>query len=149
LIAPLAVTGAFKGAAKVWAERLRVNVKGAEIWAKFGKGCGWVEGRPAVVSRKVGKGRVTTLAGWFEPALLSQVMVKARALAGLKDQKLPMGLELIERRGPTGKRGLFVLNHADKPAKFKLPKGKDVFSGKKRGGPTTVPAREVFLLDLE
>jgi beta-galactosidase len=149
LVAPLPVVGSVKGNAKIWSERLRVNAKGVEVWAKFGKGCGWVEGLPAVVSRKVGQGRVTTLAGWFEPALLSQVMAKARALAKLKDKKLPAGLELVERKGPGGKRSLFVLNHADKPAKLTLPKGKDVFSGKKRGGPSTVPAREVFLLDLE
>ncbi|MES2202430.1 MAG: beta-galactosidase [candidate division FCPU426 bacterium] len=138
----------FKGRCKIWGERLRVNAKDAEVWASFGKGCGWLEGRPAVVSRKLGKGRITTLAGWFEAPLLESLSKKAAALAGIKALVTPpAGVEIMVRPGKKGDC-LFVLNHSDKAAFVTLPRAKELFSGKTMGGKATLPAREVWLLEL-
>ncbi len=136
------------GTARVWAERLRA-LGAVETWHSFGKGVGWLEGFPAVVSRKLGKGRVTTLAGWFDHALSKDLAARCLKLAGAMPALVPpAGVEFAWRRGADGSRLLFVLNHSDKPAALKLPQGADLLSGAKSKG-STIPAREVWLLKLK
>jgi len=138
-----------KGKAKTWCERLRLNAKDAEVWASFGPESGWLEGKPAIVSRKAGKGRVTTLAGCFEPKLLDAAFKEIFAKAGLAKQAAPpAGVELARRPGKNGEC-LFVLNHGDKAARLTLPKGREVFSGKAVGGNALIPGRGAWLIEIK
>ena len=38
----------------------------------YGKSNGWLDGQPAAITRKVGKGRITYIGAWLDPATLAQ-----------------------------------------------------------------------------
>ncbi len=144
LLDPIPVSGTgLKGTAKIWGERLRVIGTGVKIHATFGKGNGWLAGKPAIVSRTHGKGTVWTLAGWFDPALLDAVTAKAFASAGVKPKfKAPKGVEIATRSGRNGKDVLIVINHSDVPAKIPALPGRALFA-KRPKGKWTLAARDV------
>lgn len=106
------VRGAIVGTASIWAEDIKPLASDVEILATYDNPGGWLDGKPALVTRKVGKGRFTYLGAWLEPAAMQQLA--ARLLSEAKVQPLVPDahpdLEVSERAGG-GKRLLIVINH--------------------------------------
>lgn len=105
-----------------WGEVLRPAAD-AEVWATYTKE--FYEGAAAVTSRRVGKGSVTyvgvdTRDGGLEREVL-QRLYERRGVATLD---LPYGVTLEYRNG----LGI-VLNYADRPYTFTLPRGAKVLIG--------------------
>jgi beta-galactosidase len=97
------------GEASVWAEYLKVSAPDAEVLLRYGVSNGWLDGQPAVVTHRYGKGRVTYIG-----AVLDENTMAAAADWMLKDASVvavfgavPEGVEVSRRVSPNAT--IFVL----------------------------------------
>jgi beta-galactosidase len=90
---------------------------------RYGKSGPWLDDQPAVLSRRVGRGTITYLGGWFDPALMTAVLDRALDQAGARPAVpgLPPTVKAAERFGH-GKTVLILINHGDAFAAITLPK---------------------------
>jgi beta-galactosidase len=101
--------------ASIWAELLSTSSPDTKVLLRYGKSNGWLDGQPAVITRRVGSGSITyvgtvfdddamqTLTAW----LLTQAKVTKATIA------VPEGVEASVRRGE-GKTVHILVNFADK-----------------------------------
>ncbi len=131
LDAPVQVKGpSGSGEAQIWAEALSAQRPDTKVEMRYGKSGTWLDDQPAVLSRRVGRGTITYLGAWFEPALMTAVLGRAldEAGAGPAVPALPPQVEAAERFGH-GKTVLLLINHGDASAAITLPKpGVDVLT---------------------
>jgi len=104
LVDPVPVEGSFgAGQGKLWAELLSAK-DGAEVLERYSKSNGWLDGKPAVITRKVGKGRITYIGVWMDD---SAMMTAAKWMADVSGVKpalgaVPDGIEVYPRYGKQG-----------------------------------------------
>lgn len=99
---------------KIWAELLSTSLPDTEVLMRYGKSNGWLDGQPAAITRKVGKGRITYIGAWMdEKAMLTGVQWMAET-SGVKTPfgSLPDGVEVYPREG-NGKK-IFILENFGK-----------------------------------
>lgn len=102
LVRSLALNGPLGPAAgQVWAERLVPEAPGIEVLLRYAPLDGFLDGEPAVVTRRVGEGRVTYTGAWLDPASMKRVGEWAAAQAGAKPvwTGVPSGVEVVQRKG--------------------------------------------------
>ena len=100
------------GASSLWAEQLSTSNSDDEILLRYGPSNGWLDNQPAMISRRVGKGRITYLGAVLDADLMKHVIDWAVDGAQLKPEfgSLPAGVEVCRR--VDGKRTVFiVINH--------------------------------------
>jgi beta-galactosidase len=100
LLNPVPVEGSFGSTeSKLWAEELVVNAPDADVWARYGKSNGWLDGQPAIVSRKVGKGTITYVGVWMPDAGMKKLMEKLVTMSGVHAPfgAVPAGVEVNPR----------------------------------------------------
>lgn len=150
LLEPVPVSGKLgKGTARIWGERLAVATKDVKVLAEFGRGNGWLEGKPAVTWRATGKGSVTVLAGWFDAGFLDRVAAHVLGLARVKQRfEGPEGLEFAVRTGHDGREILILMNHGDAPADVDGVRGTDLLTGRPVPRRGTIAARDVVVIRL-
>jgi beta-galactosidase len=123
LEAPVPVSGALgAGTAQVWAEQLSTRTDAAEVLLRYGKANGWLDGQPAMISHRVGKGRITYLGAVLDPTLMRAVMQWLSDDAEVKPEfgPLPDSVEVCRRVAKN--RVVYVLiNHGAEPAEIALP----------------------------
>ncbi len=128
----IAVSGeAGTGEAKVWAEFLSATSSDTKTLLTYGAANGWLDGKPAAISRQVGKGSVTYIGFWPDTKLLKALIansVKAAAVTPFLTG-VPEGVEVSERSG-NGKTVLILINHNLTPEQVALPAGMKVLIGK-------------------
>lgn len=109
--------------ATIWAERLKEEAPGLEVLLRYAASDGWLDGAPAVVSRSVGRGRVTYVGALLDDAGLAKVARWAAERAGAKPlwPGMPAGVEVSARRNQ-GRTTYVAINWADAPARVALPK---------------------------
>ena len=110
------------GTASIWAEQLSTNSPEVDVLLRYGKSNGWLDGQPAMISRRVGKGRITYLGALLDPGLMRQVIAWAAVDAHLEPEfpALPANVELCRRLDAD--HTIFVLiNHGDTAAHIALP----------------------------
>lgn len=143
-------------AADVWAESLSTSSPDVAVVLRYGLGNGWLEGKPAMIRREVGKGSITYLGTLPDAALmsdlLSTVAKDAGAVGALVLADLPSGIELCVRGGHS-RRVLVLINHGNSPKTVHL-KGSYrtlISSGAAtRGGDSiTLPAQDVVVLQQD
>jgi beta-galactosidase len=132
LLNPVPVEGKF-GAAQggLWAELLSARDKDTEVLARYGKSNGWLDGQPAAITRKVGKGRITYIGAWLDDAgmtaasrWMTEVSGVRPALAGI-----PAGVEVYPRYRD-GMTVYIIVNLAQQPQTAPLPSAmQDVLGG--------------------
>jgi beta-galactosidase len=109
------------GEVKIWAERLKVSAPDAQVLATYGKSNGWLDGQPAVVTRRVGKGRITYMGAWADDRSMD---VFAHWLAQISnlDQRFPApeGVE-VSRRVAGDREVYVVVNATDTSKRVPLP----------------------------
>ena len=97
--------------------------KDSQVWATYTQE--FYEGKPAVTTRKLGKGTVTYVGVDSTDGLLEKdILKKLYAQLNIPVMDLPYGVTLEYRNG----MGI-VLNYTDKPYKFVLPSGAKVLIG--------------------
>jgi beta-galactosidase len=89
------------GSATIWAEVLSANAPDAEVLLRYGKADGWLDGQPAVLTRKLGKGRITYVGALLDAGLMQKLTAWATANAGVEAEfgPLPADVELCHRVG--------------------------------------------------
>ncbi len=117
------VSGAWgDGQAAVWAETLVPTAPDAEAVMRYGAANGWLDGRPAVLTRKVGRGTISYVGAVLDANLMRAAAKWMLAAAGVDAPTLPVpaGVEVCRRVG-AGREVFVVLNFARQPAQISLP----------------------------
>ena len=126
------VTGAWgAGKTKVWAELLSVKSPETKVLMTYGKSNGWLDGQPAAITRKVGKGSITYIGADLSDAQMASaakwMMVQSGVTAAMGE--LPAGVDLYERQGG-GKDVWILINFGAGPQTVTLPGSfEDVLAG--------------------
>jgi beta-galactosidase len=119
---PLAMSGALGEAkANVWAERIASERPGLETLLSYAPRDGFLDGQPGVVSRKVGKGRITYVGAWLDAPSLKRIAEWVARESGAKPliAGVPAGIEIAAREGPKG-RVIVAINWSDSEQRFTL-----------------------------
>lgn len=144
---PVGVKGAVNGTASIWAEELKPAAGDVEVLATYDNAGGWLDGKPALVSRKVGQGRITYLGAWLEPSAMRQLA--DRLLGEAQVQPLVPNahpdLEISERAGK-GKRVMIVINHGGEARPLTPPAGAKQSQGQWKDG--QMAAHGIALFEL-
>ena len=106
----------------VWAEQLGVTAKDAEVLMRYGKSNGWLDGQPAAVTRKVGKGRITYIAAALTGPVMQHAAAWMMETSGLKPVMpgLPATVDVSVREG-NGKRVVILTNYGAADVEIPLP----------------------------
>jgi len=110
------------GTANIWAETIAPASADTRTLLKYGPSNGWLDGQPAVVSRTVGKGSITYIGAWLDPALLASLTASFVKEAGVQPliPNVPDGVEICQRTG-SGKSVLILINHTTTTQHVALP----------------------------
>jgi beta-galactosidase len=110
------------GDSALWAELLSTKNGGTDVLMRYGKSNGWLDGQPAAITRKVGKGCITYIGAWLDPKTMAQA---AKWMTSDSDVKpafgpVPEGVEVSARYG--AHKTVFVLiNFSGAPQTIGLP----------------------------
>lgn len=145
---PVGVKGAVDGTASIWAEEVKPIAPDVQVLATYDNAGGWLDGKPALVTRKVGKGRISYLGAWLEPAAMRQVADRLLGEAGVKPlvPDAHPDLEIGERAGG-GRRLLIVINHGGQARPLTLPVGAKLAQGDWKDG--QIAAHGVALFEMK
>jgi beta-galactosidase len=121
--------------ASIWAETLAPEASDVEVLERYGKADGWLDGKAAAVTRRVGKGRITYVGAWLDPATMSRFAGRLLTDAGIKPiiPGIPETVEVAERSG-AGRRALIVINHGAETQPLALPSGARLVVGDMKDG---------------
>jgi beta-galactosidase len=108
------------GTADTWAETLATTAPDTRIDLVYGPGNGWLAGRPAMITRKIGSGSISYLGTLLSADLLRDLLQQAASQAGVAapTQHLPPDIELCIRAEPThneNRRVFILINHSNTP----------------------------------
>jgi len=120
---PVAVAGPWgTGEAIIWAEWLQTDAPDAEVMLRYRPSNGWLDDQPAMVTRRVGMGRITYIGAWFDEALMRKVTHWLASTSGLVNEfaELPEGVEICRRFG-LQKQAFIIINHNPHPVQVGLP----------------------------
>lgn len=120
---PIPVAGAAgEGSAKIWAEQLKARSPQTEVPLRYGQANGWLDGEPAVLTRRVGKGRISYVGAWLDDATLDRLtgdwLREAQVRAPLAD--VPADVE-VGVRSDGRRRVLVLINHGSEAQQVRLP----------------------------
>ena len=117
------VSGSFgDGKATLWAEQLSASAPDTQVLMKYGKSNGWLDGQPAVITRKVGKGSITYIGAVLDDTLMAaaaQWMVNDSGVTPALGP-VPDGIEVCPRSGG-GKQFYILINWAAETRHVTLP----------------------------
>jgi beta-galactosidase len=105
LVDPAPVNGKFGSSeCKLWAEFLSASAPDTEVLATYGPSNGWLDGKPAAITRKVGKGRITYIGAWLDDDGMAAAAKWMTEVSGVKPalSGVPDGVEVNPRYGPRG-----------------------------------------------
>ena len=112
---PVPVQGRFgSGQSRLWAELLSAQDGGTEVLETYGKSNGWLDGAPAAITRKVGKGRITYIGAWLDEPAMAVAAKWMTDVSGVKPAlgPVPGGVEVYPRYGDHGT--VFILVNLSK-----------------------------------
>jgi beta-galactosidase len=137
------------GTASLWAEQLSASSDGDEVLLRYGKSNGWLDGQPAMISRRVGKGRITYLGAVLDSDLMRRTVQWASDDAQLQPEfgNVMPGVEVCRRMNKD--RVVFVLlNHAASEANIALPAAmRDLLHDGRMVSSVVLPPQGVAVLD--
>ncbi len=133
LVDPVPIDGKWgAGESPLWAELLSATGPDVEVLMRYGKSNGWLDGQPAAITRKVGKGRITYIGAWLDPKTMAKAAAWMTEVSGVKPAlgPVPDGVEVYPRYGDKGAVYILV-NFSKVPQTVKLPaKMQDVLNGR-------------------
>jgi beta-galactosidase len=137
-----------EGKATIWAEQLRVSAGDAETLLTYGPGNGWLDGQPAAVTRRLGRGRITYVGAWLDEALMRAAVQWMLRTSGVNAAfgPVPDPVEVCLRTG-AGKQVFLLINHGQQSEEVPLPGTfRRVLEGRQAAGKLVLRPREVELL---
>ena len=69
---------------KLWAELLSLRSTDERSAETYGKSNGWLDGQPAAITRKVGKGRITYIGAWLDDGGMADAAKWMTEVSGVK-----------------------------------------------------------------
>ncbi len=110
------------GRATIWAEQLSTAGPDTEVMMRYGASNGWLDGQPAVITRRVGRGTITYVGAVLEADLMRAATKAMVATAGVNSPTLPVppGVEVCRRAGE-GREVFVLLNFSHQAAGITLP----------------------------
>ncbi len=105
LLEPVPIEGQWgTGESPLWAELLSAKEKDTEVLMRYGKSNGWLDGQPAAISRKVGKGRISYIGAWLDPKMMESAAKWMASVSGVNTPlpNVPEGVEVSVRQGERG-----------------------------------------------
>lgn len=117
------VTGIFgNGTGMIWAEQLSARAADTEVLMQYGKSNGWLDGQPGVITRKVGKGRITYIGTIFDDKTMAIAAQWIAQESGVTPAlgPVPDGIEVCPRSGG-GKQFFILINWAEETRHVTLP----------------------------
>jgi beta-galactosidase len=146
---PAPVVGRWgQGEATIWAEALGGVGAGDEVLMRYGPSNGWLDGQPAAVTRRLGKGRITYVGAWMDPKLTDAMAADLLRESGVSTfaPQAPEGVEVAVREGG-GHRVLILINHLEEARTVALPQAMaDVLHGGAALAQVVLPPHEVAVL---
>jgi beta-galactosidase len=129
---PVPVTGQFgDNTSKLWAELLSTSSPDTQVLAAYGKSNGWLDGKPAIITRKVGKGSITYVGVWMDEAGMANLAQWMTDMSGVTPAfgPVPAGIDVNVRYGAD--HAVFILiNLSQGPQTVTLPTAmQDVLQG--------------------
>jgi beta-galactosidase len=94
------VTGTFgANTSRLWAERLIATAPDTQVLETYGASNGWLDGKPAILTRKVGKGSITCVGVWMDDAGMDKLAAWLTSMSGVKAAfgPVPDGVEITPR----------------------------------------------------
>ncbi len=132
LIQPVPVEGQWgTGESPLWAEQIGVKNPETTVLMRYGKSNGWLDGQPAAVTRKVGKGSITYIGAALDPQTMATAAKWMLEQSGIAEvlPGVPEGVDVAIRSG-AGKHVVILTNYNPEPATVALPQAmKDVLNG--------------------
>ena len=122
LAEPVPITGAVSGDAVLWADVLAPIEPDVEVLARYGIAGGWVDGQPAIVSRRVGAGSVIYVGADLNDLATSTLVTRTLAASGVPAvlPNVPDNVEVLLREG-ADKHTLIIVERGEGPADIDLP----------------------------
>jgi beta-galactosidase len=112
LLDPVPVSGSWgESESPLWAELLSAKSPDTLALMKYGKSNGWLDGQPAAITRKVGKGRITYIGAWLDAATMHNAarwMLDDSGVTPAFGSELPEGVEASVRYGADRKVVILV-----------------------------------------
>ena len=147
----IGITGRYgDGKVAIWAEALEPLAKDVEVLATYTDPGGWLDGKPAVISRAVGKGRITYVGAWLGEEAMARLaadLLAQEKIEPVVPQAHP-DLEIGVREG-NGKRVLIAINHGDTAHPLRLPRGAQSAGGDWKDGQIAAHGVALFRLASE
>ncbi|MBZ5681363.1 MAG: beta-galactosidase [Acidobacteriia bacterium] len=136
------------GQVKVWAEQLKTLAPNAEVLMKYGPSNGWLDGKPAAITRTYGKGRITYIGAVLDDKLMATAgewMIKNSAVTRAPIAT-PDGVE-VSRRSGDGKQVFLLINFTQENRNVTLPRPMKLLLTGKEGSAVNLPPYgvEVFV----
>jgi beta-galactosidase len=150
---PLTFDGA-AATANIWAETLTTDKPDAKVIATYGDSNGWLDGQPAAVTTKVGKGTITYLGAWLDDAALKKLTDSLLEASDVPPMlaNVPESVEVNVREGK-GHAVVILINHGTEPTTVTVPsslEAKSLLSGTEMsGGSVTLPKYGVAVLETK
>jgi beta-galactosidase len=122
-----------EGEGSLWAEEMKTLAPDAEILIRYGKANGWLDGQPAAITRRYGKGEITYIGAILDDKLMASAAEWMIHTAGVTAVlgPLPDGVE-VSRRSGKGKEVFVLVNFRQEVQQVTLPHAMDLLlSGKK------------------
>ncbi len=96
---------------QLYAERLQVDAPDVKVLMRYGKSNGWLDGSPAAITRKVGRGTITYIGTWMNDEGMKNAAQWMLDTSGVKRDlpAVPAGVE-VERRVGQDKSVLIFQN---------------------------------------
>ncbi|WP_321477974.1 beta-galactosidase [uncultured Paludibaculum sp.] len=136
------------GTAALWAEQLKKRAADVEVVMKYGASNGWLDDQPAVVTRVVGKGRISYVAAQLDDGLMAKAAEWMLRVSAVKAAlgPVPDAVEVCHRAGG-GKDVFIVINHSKTAQRVVLPRAmRALLSGSAAASVVDLPARGVEVL---
>jgi beta-galactosidase len=110
------------GTAAIWAEQLSTREPDTEVVLRYGAGNGWLEGQPAAIERRLGRGMIAYLGAVLDPALMQAAAKDWADAGGVGPAPIPApdGVEVCRRVG-AGREVFILINHGETQAAIRLP----------------------------
>jgi beta-galactosidase len=107
---------------KIWAEQLSTSAPDTEVLMRYGKSNGWLDGQPAAITRKVGKGRITYIGAWMDEKTMLAAAKWMAEKSGVTAAfgPVPEGVDVYPREG-NGKKVFILVNFAGEAQTVNLP----------------------------
>jgi beta-galactosidase len=119
------------GSASTWAEQLSATAPDTQVLLRYGKSNGWLDDQPAMITRRVGQGRITYLGAILDPDLMRRIALWATAGAQIQPEFGPVPANVEVCRRISNSQTVFILiNHGGAAAQIPLPSPmRDVLHG--------------------